>query len=36
MILPSARCSMMWADQPLVRAMAKIGVNIAVGMPMVW
>jgi len=33
MILPSMRCSMTCAAQPLVRAMTNSGVNISVGMP---
>ena len=30
------RCSMTCADQPEVREMTKIGVNIAVGTPIMW
>jgi len=30
------RCSMICADQPEVRAMTKIGVNIGVGIPQKW
>ncbi len=33
MILPSARCSITCAAQPVVRAMTKSGVNIAVSTP---
>src|SRR6266481_4271253 len=36
MILPSTRCSMMWAAQPDVRLMTNSGVNIAVGTPIRW
>ncbi|CFO76268.1 Uncharacterised protein [Bordetella pertussis] len=36
MILLSMRCSMMWADQPAVRAMTNSGVNMAVGTPIMW
>ena len=36
MILLSTRCSMTCAAQPEVRAITKIGVNIAVGTPIRW
>jgi hypothetical protein len=31
-----ARCSMMCADQPVMREHTKMGVNSGVGMPMKW
>jgi hypothetical protein len=36
MILPSMRCSMTCAAQPVVRERTKSGVNIAVGTPITW
>jgi hypothetical protein len=36
MILPSMRCSITCALQPLVRAITNSGVNMAVGTPIMW
>lgn len=36
MILLAARCSKMWADQPAVLAITKMGVKNSVWMPHWW